>query len=149
MSLINVNDVCDFVNEKTFDEIKSFSKMLYVKEQNDLYLLANNNKNREQNEGTFTDGVDRRQGTFTDGVVRRQANGIIFEKGTNKIVAMCYPQIEDVKSAEELNEIVPELVNKNEEGLPDSVSYGRVVSYLIEAIKEQQKQIEELKALIK
>jgi Chaperone of endosialidase len=51
--------------------------------------------------------------------------------------------------AEELNEIVPELVNKNEEGLPDSVSYGRVVSYLIEAIKEQQKQIEELKALIK
>jgi hypothetical protein len=117
MSLINVNDVCDFVNEKTFDEIKSFSKMLYVKEQNDLYLLANNNKNREQNEGTFTDGVDRRQGTFTDGVdrrqgtftdgvVRRQANGIIFEKGTNKIVAMCYPQIEDVKSAEELNEII-------------------------------------------
>ena len=48
--------------------------------------------------------------------------------------------------AEELNEIVPELVNKNEEGLPDSVSYGRVVSYLIEAIKDLKKEIEELKS---
>jgi O-succinylbenzoate synthase len=48
--------------------------------------------------------------------------------------------------AEELNEIAPELVNKNEEGLPDSVSYGRVVSYLIEAIKDLKKEIEELKS---
>jgi hypothetical protein len=38
---------------------------------------------------------------------------------------------------------------KNEEGEIDSVSYGRIVGVLIEAIKEQQKQIEELKALIK
>ena len=48
--------------------------------------------------------------------------------------------------AEELNEIAPELVNKNEKGLPDSVSYGRVVAYLIEAIKDLQKEIEELKS---
>ena len=51
--------------------------------------------------------------------------------------------------AEELNEIIPDLVIKNEEGLCDSVSYGRITAVLIEAIKEQQKQIEELKALIK
>jgi hypothetical protein len=51
--------------------------------------------------------------------------------------------------AEELNEIIPDLVIKNEEGLCDSVSYGRITAILIEAIKEQQKQIEELKALIK
>jgi hypothetical protein len=48
--------------------------------------------------------------------------------------------------AEELNEIVPELVIKNEEGLPDSVSYARIVSYLIEAIKELKKEIEDLKS---
>jgi hypothetical protein len=48
--------------------------------------------------------------------------------------------------AEELNKIVPELVNKNEEGQPDSVSYGRIVSYLIEAIKDLKKEIEDLKA---
>jgi hypothetical protein len=51
--------------------------------------------------------------------------------------------------AEEINEILPEVVLKNEEGEPDSVSYGRITAVLIEAIKEQQKQIEELKALIK
>jgi hypothetical protein len=51
--------------------------------------------------------------------------------------------------AEEVNEILPEAVLKNNEGEPDSVSYGRITAVLIEAIKEQQKQIEELKALIK
>ena len=51
--------------------------------------------------------------------------------------------------AEEIYEILPEVVLKNEEGEIDSVSYGRIVGVLIEAIKEQQKQIEELKALIK
>lgn len=70
MSFINVNDVCDFVNNKTFDEIKLSSKMLYVKEQNNLYLLANNNKIGDQNE---TNDLDRR--------IKTQANGIIFEKG--------------------------------------------------------------------
>ena len=51
--------------------------------------------------------------------------------------------------AEEVYDILPEVVLKNEEGDIDSVSYGRIVGVLIEAIKEQQKQIEELKALIK
>ena len=48
--------------------------------------------------------------------------------------------------AEELNEIMPDLVIKNEEGLPDSVSYGRITAVLIEAIKELKKEIEELKS---
>ena len=51
--------------------------------------------------------------------------------------------------AEEVYDILPEVVLKNEEGEIDSVSYGRIVGVLIEAIKEQQKQIEELKSLIK
>ena len=48
--------------------------------------------------------------------------------------------------AEELNEIIPDLVNKNPEGEPDSVSYGRITAVLIEAIKELRMEIEELKA---
>ena len=48
--------------------------------------------------------------------------------------------------AEELNEILPEVVLKNEEGEPDSVSYGRITAVLIEAIKDLKKEIEELKA---
>ena len=48
--------------------------------------------------------------------------------------------------AEEVNEILPEVVLKNEEGEPDSVSYGRITALLIEAIKDLKKEIEELKA---
>ena len=48
--------------------------------------------------------------------------------------------------AEELNEILPEVVLKNEEGEPDSVSYCRITAILIEALKDLKKEIEELKS---
>jgi hypothetical protein len=47
--------------------------------------------------------------------------------------------------AQEVEEVLPELVNTNDEGIK-SVKYGNVVAVLIEAIKEQQQQIDELKA---
>jgi hypothetical protein len=47
--------------------------------------------------------------------------------------------------AEEINEIFPDLVIKNQEGEVESVSYGRFIALLIESTKEQQKQIDELK----
>jgi hypothetical protein len=47
--------------------------------------------------------------------------------------------------AEEINEILPEVVLKNDEGEVDSVSYGRLTAVLIEAIKELKVEIEELK----
>jgi len=43
--------------------------------------------------------------------------------------------------AEEVNEILPDVVLKNNEGEPDSVSYGRITAVLIEAIKDLQQQI--------
>lgn len=46
--------------------------------------------------------------------------------------------------AQEVEEIVPELVSTNEEGYK-SVAYANTVALLIEAVKEQQAQIEELK----
>jgi hypothetical protein len=48
--------------------------------------------------------------------------------------------------AEEIYEVLPEVVLKNEEGELDSVSYGRITAVLIEAIKDLKKEIEELKA---
>lgn len=45
--------------------------------------------------------------------------------------------------AQELKEVLPEAVHTNEQGL-HSVAYGNVVGLLIEAIKEQQKQIDTL-----
>ena len=48
--------------------------------------------------------------------------------------------------AEEINEILPEVVLKNEQGEVDSVSYARLTAVLIEAVKELKKEIEELKS---
>ena len=47
--------------------------------------------------------------------------------------------------AEEVNEILPEVVLKNEQGEPDSISYARITALLIESIKELKLEIEELK----
>jgi hypothetical protein len=49
--------------------------------------------------------------------------------------------------AQEVEEVYPELVEINEEGMK-SVAYGNLVPVLIEAIKEQQKEIDALKAEI-
>lgn len=50
--------------------------------------------------------------------------------------------------AQELVDKVPEVVHENQEGYL-TVAYGNMVAVLVEAIKEQQKQIEELKGEIK
>lgn len=50
--------------------------------------------------------------------------------------------------AEEVSAIYPDVVKYNAAGNPDSVSYGRLTAVLIEAVKEQQQQINELKALL-
>ena len=51
--------------------------------------------------------------------------------------------------AQELEKVAPELVmtNEKEDGMK-SVAYGNLVGYLIEAVKDQQKQIDELKAQV-
>lgn len=47
--------------------------------------------------------------------------------------------------AEDVNKILPNLVVKDEDGNPNGIQYTKVVAYLIEAIKDQQQQIDELK----
>jgi hypothetical protein len=47
--------------------------------------------------------------------------------------------------AQEVKEVLPQVVQENEDG-HYSVAYGNIVGVLIEAIKEQQAQIEELKS---
>ena len=49
--------------------------------------------------------------------------------------------------AQELEKVAPELVHDGEEY--KSVAYGNITGYLIEAIKDQQKEIDELKTLVK
>jgi hypothetical protein len=46
--------------------------------------------------------------------------------------------------AQEMEKIIPEVVTTNDRGLK-TVSYGNLIGVIIEAIKEQQNQIDELK----
>lgn len=49
--------------------------------------------------------------------------------------------------AQEVEEVIPEVVSTDAQGIK-SVSYGNIVGLLIEAVKEQQEQINELKELL-
>lgn len=47
--------------------------------------------------------------------------------------------------AEEVYKVLPNLVVTDDEGKPNGIQYTKLVAYLVEAIKDQQVQIEELK----
>ncbi len=47
--------------------------------------------------------------------------------------------------AEEVNKVLPNLVTKDTDGKPYGIQYTKLVAYLIEAVKDQQAQINELK----
>jgi hypothetical protein len=47
--------------------------------------------------------------------------------------------------AEDVYKIIPNLVTTDENGKPYGVQYTKLVAYLVEAIKDQQQQIDELK----
>jgi len=68
-----------------------------------------------------------------------QMRGVTYDKKDNGVKEMGV-------IAEEVYDVLPEVVLKNEEGEIDSVSYGRITAVLIEAIKDLKKEIEELKA---
>lgn len=48
--------------------------------------------------------------------------------------------------AEEVHAVLPEIAPKNHKGQIEGVEYGKITPYLVEAIKEQQMQLETLKA---
>jgi hypothetical protein len=51
--------------------------------------------------------------------------------------------------AEQVDDVLPSLVTKDKNGNPYGVKYTKLIAYLVEAIKEQQMQIEDLKKRIK
>ena len=46
--------------------------------------------------------------------------------------------------AEEVDEVLPQIVTRDTDGNPTSVSYGRLTALLIEVVKKQDEQIENL-----
>ena len=51
--------------------------------------------------------------------------------------------------AEEVDKILPQLVDKNEDGIVNGMNYSKLTALLVEVVKNQQNQIDELKKLIK
>lgn len=88
---------------------------------------------------------------YSDRALKRNIQTI--ENALDKVIAMrgvTYQK--DEKDglgviAQEVEEVLPEVVRQDQHGMR-SVAYGNIVGVLIEAIKEQQKQIEELKSKI-
>lgn len=54
-------------------------------------------------------------------------------------------EIESGLIAEQVANIIPEVISKDSDGNPYGIKYTKLIAYLIEAIKEQQIQIDELK----
>lgn len=48
--------------------------------------------------------------------------------------------------AEEVNEVIPNVVSKDEDGNPQSISYSRLTAYLVEAVKEIKEKVDKLGA---
>lgn len=107
--------------------------------------------NQAQLTGTFTASSDII--AFSDARVKENVKTI--DNALDKVLAMrgvSYNRTDqEDKSkkvgviAQEIQKVLPEVVTENGDGML-GVSYGNIVGVLIEAIKEQQKQIDELKA---
>ena len=73
-----------------------------------------------------------------------QLNGVSFSWKTNE-----YPEHKFIDGtqvgliAQEVEEVIPELVRTNDDGYK-GISYEKLVPYLVEGMKEQQKMIEKL-----
>jgi len=51
--------------------------------------------------------------------------------------------------AEEVEKVLPQLIKKSKEGVVEGMNYSRLTALLVEVVKDQQKQIDELKQLLK
>ena len=87
---------------------------------------------------------------YSDARVKENVNTI--ENALDKVIQLRgveYNKIGDDKQsigviAQEIEKVLPQVVQEDDEGMK-SVAYGNIVGVLIEAIKEQQQQIDELK----
>lgn len=71
----------------------------------------------------------------------------------SKLMPVCYNRIGETKKeigfiAEDVELVIPEIIEYNYDGEIEGISYGRLTAVLVKAVKEQQKQIEELKSLL-
>ena len=101
----------------------------------DIYASANiiaySDQSVKDNVTTVIDALDK----------VKQMRGVTYTRNDQEDKERVYAGV----IAQEMEQIFPEVVFENPDGTK-AVSYGSIVSVLIEAIKEQQNQIDELKA---
>jgi hypothetical protein len=139
----------------TGGHVSALRGYVYANTSNEIGFLnsAGSWSLRMDNSGNATASGDVT--AFSDARVKTNINTI--ENALEKTLALrgvTYNRTdnEDIRTkvgviAQEIIEVLPEVVNQDNDGIY-SVSYGNITALLIEAIKEQQSQIEELKSII-
>jgi hypothetical protein len=94
-------------------------------------VIAYSDQSVKDNVTTVIDALDK----------VKQMRGVTYTRNDQEDKKRVYAGV----IAQEMEQIFPEVVFENPDGTK-AVSYGSIVSVLIEAIKEQQNQIDELKA---
>jgi hypothetical protein len=116
-------------------------------------VLNTSNANADFNAGTITGSGD----VIAYSDARVKTNVKTIDNALEKVLALrgvSYTRIDTDDTAEkigviaqEIQKIIPQVVKENENGIL-GVSYGNLAGVFIEAFKDQQKQIEELKQII-
>lgn len=129
------------------------TELMRLKENGNL-LLGTATDNGER---LYVSGAIRATGTITaNSDISLKKNLLKIENALEKVEQIngyTYELKEDDSKrhagviAQEIQIVLPEIVNKGNDGLM-GVEYGNISALLIEAIKEQQTQIKELKALL-
>ena len=105
------------------------------------YLWVNGGVYATGNVVAYSDARRKKDVVTIDNALDKvlQLRGVTYVKKENNVKEMGV-------IAEEIAEILPDVVLYDSEGKVDSVSYGRITAVLIEAIKDLKKEIEELKS---
>jgi len=160
LSTLNVRGVIDLADNDilrfgTGDDVEMFFS------GTDMFMDINNGEDfkiRDGNSGNatrFTFDADNGNFTATGNITafsdERLKDNIETLDGSKVLDMRGVSYTKDGKAgsgviAQEIEKVAPELVmtNEKEDGMK-SVAYGNLVGYLIEAVKDQQKQIDELK----
>jgi len=133
------------------------------------FILTNTGNNRFYSTGVFnvTNGAAANMIVTSDGGFARSTSSLKYKKNVNdsvrglsdllKLRAITYESKNETEAgivfggliAEEVHEAgLTEFVQYAEDGTPDALAYGNMVSLCIKAIQEQQAMIEELKAKV-
>ncbi len=112
MSIINVSDVYEMINQYDYDIVKEYCESIGVciKEKDNLFLLANTNESiRNKNQMIIEDQIEKKKieiENVNEENIKKQSNGLIFEKSTKKIVGMSQNKLQELDNFNDVIKLV-------------------------------------------